>query len=110
MLKAALNFAHDEGAVTNREAWGRRLKPFRAVDAARVRYLTVAQPQRLLHSAAADADFAALLPAALETGCKVAVGQACTQAPHDTHSCARPRLPDRRRRTRPDLKVCESGD
>jgi hypothetical protein len=42
MLKAALNHAYDEGHVVNRDAWGRKLKPFRNVDVARVRYLTVA--------------------------------------------------------------------
>jgi len=29
MLKAALNHAYDEGHVANRDAWGRKLKPFR---------------------------------------------------------------------------------
>ena len=31
MLKAALNQAYDEGHVANRDAWGRKLKPFRDV-------------------------------------------------------------------------------
>ena len=39
MLKAALNHAFDEGHVDNRDAWGRKLKPFRDVEVARVRYL-----------------------------------------------------------------------
>ena len=39
VLKAALNHAFDEGHVANRDAWGRRLKPFERVEAARVRYL-----------------------------------------------------------------------
>jgi hypothetical protein len=38
-LKAALNHAYDEKHVANNEAWGRRLKPFRDVEVARIRYL-----------------------------------------------------------------------
>jgi integrase len=68
MLKAALNHAYDEGHVANRDAWGRKLKPFRNVEVARVRYLTVAQAERLLN--ACDADFRPLVRAALETGCR----------------------------------------
>jgi integrase len=68
MLKAALNHAYDEGHVVNRDAWGRKLKPFRNVEVARVRYLTVAQAERLLN--ACDADFRPLVRAALETGCR----------------------------------------
>jgi integrase len=68
MLKAALNHAYDEGHVANRDAWGRKLKPFREVEVARVRYLTVAQAERLLN--ACDADFRPLVRAALETGCR----------------------------------------
>ena len=41
LLKAALNHAYDEGHVPNRDAWGRKLKPFREVEVARVRYLSV---------------------------------------------------------------------
>ena len=68
MLKAALNHAYDEGHVENRDAWGRKLKPFRNVDVARVRYLTVAHAERLLNPC--DADFRPLVRAALETGCR----------------------------------------
>jgi len=39
MLKAALNHAYDEGHVSNRDAWGRKLKPFRNVEVARIHYL-----------------------------------------------------------------------
>jgi integrase len=66
MLKAALNHAYDEGHVADRDAWGRKLKPFKGVEAARVRYLTVAQAERLLN--ACDAEFRPLIRAALETG------------------------------------------
>src|SRR5262249_50357419 len=41
MLKAMLNHSYDEGHVSNRDAWGRKLKPFRDVEVARVRYLTI---------------------------------------------------------------------
>ena len=37
-LKAALNHAYDEGHAPSNEAWGRKLKPFRDVEVARVRY------------------------------------------------------------------------
>lgn len=68
MLKAGLNFAFDEGHVSNRDAWGRKLKPFRDVERARVRYLTVAQAERLLN--ACDPKFRGLVRAGLETGCR----------------------------------------
>ena len=68
MLKAALNHAFDEGHVSNRDAWGRKLKPFRDVEVARVHYLDVAQARRLVN--AADPDFRPLVRAALETGCR----------------------------------------
>ncbi len=68
MLKAALNHAYDEGHVGKRDAWGRKLKPFREVEVARVRYLSLAEAQRLLN--ACDADFRPLVRAALETGCR----------------------------------------
>ena len=68
MLKAALNHAYDEGHVANRDAWGRKLKSFKGVEVARVRYLTVAQAERLLN--ACDPDFRPLVRVALETGCR----------------------------------------
>jgi integrase len=68
MLKAGLNHAFDEDHVANRDAWGRKLKPFRNVGGARVRYLTDDEVQRLLNTC--DADFRALVRAALETGCR----------------------------------------
>jgi integrase len=67
-LKATLNHSFDEGHVANRDAWGRKLKPFRDVDVARVRYLTIEEAQRLIN--AADAEFRQLLIAALQTGCR----------------------------------------
>jgi integrase len=67
-LKACLNHAYDDKLVDNRDAWGRRLKPFDNVAVARIRFLTVAEAQRLLN--AADPQFRPLLQAALETGCR----------------------------------------
>ena len=51
MLKAALNYAFDEGHVSNRDAWGRKLKLFRDVEVARVRCLTIAEAKRLVNPA-----------------------------------------------------------
>jgi integrase len=68
MLKAALNHAFDEGHVSNRDAWGRKLKPFRDVEVARTRFLTINEAQRLLN--ACDSHFRPLMRAALETGCR----------------------------------------
>ena len=68
MLKAMLNHAYDEGHVSHRDAWGRKLKPFRDVEMARVRYLTVAEAQRLLN--AWIKSLRPLVRGALETGCR----------------------------------------
>jgi hypothetical protein len=68
MLKAALNHAYDESLVGSREAWDRKLKPFRDVEVARIRYLSVADAQRLIN--ACDIDFRSLVQAALETGAR----------------------------------------
>jgi integrase len=68
MLKAILNHIYDEGHVTSRDAWGRKLKPFKGVDTARVRYLEIAEAQRLLNGC--DIEFRPLVRAALETGAR----------------------------------------
>jgi integrase len=68
ILKAALNHAFDEGHVSNRDAWGRRLKPFKKADAARLRYFTIAEAKRVIN--ACGADFRPLVRAALESGCR----------------------------------------
>ncbi len=70
VLKAALNHAYDAGRAPSNDAWGRRLKPFRKVDAARVRYLTVAEAKRLINAADKDSGFRDLVLAALNTGCR----------------------------------------
>jgi integrase len=67
VLKAALNRAWREGKIPLDEAW-RRVEPFEEVDAARVRYLTVAEAKRLLN--ACDPDFRRLAQAALATGAR----------------------------------------
>jgi len=67
-LKAALNHAYDEGHTPSNEAWGRKLKPFRDVEAARVRYLTVAEAKRLIN--ASDPEFRPLVQGALLTGAR----------------------------------------
>jgi integrase len=68
MLKAMLNHSFDEGHVSRNDAWGRKLKPFRDVEVARIRYLSIAEAQRLIN--ASDADFRPLLRGALETGAR----------------------------------------
>jgi integrase len=67
-LKACLNFAYDDGLVGNRDAWGRRLKPFENVVIARARFLSVTEARRLIN--ACDPEFRPLVQAALETGCR----------------------------------------
>jgi integrase len=67
VLKAALNRAWREGKIPSDEAW-RRVEPFEEADAARVRYLTVAEARRLLN--ACGPDFRRLAQAALATGAR----------------------------------------
>jgi integrase len=68
ILKASLNHAYDERHVISNDAWGRRVKPFRNVEVARIRYLTVEEAKRLLNGC--DPDFRPLVRAALETGAR----------------------------------------
>jgi integrase len=67
ILRAALNHAFREDLVASDAAW-RKVKSFKGVDAARVRYLTVAQARRLVN--ATDPEFRQLVQAALQTGCR----------------------------------------
>jgi integrase len=67
ILRAALNHAFSEGKLISDSAW-RKVKPFKKVDSARVRYLTIAEAMRLVN--ASDAQFRPLLQAALQTGCR----------------------------------------
>jgi integrase len=66
-LKAALNRAWREGQIASDTAW-RRVRPFEQVDAARIRYLTLSQAQRLIN--ACPPDFRLLVQAALTTGAR----------------------------------------
>jgi integrase len=67
ILKAALNRAWREGKISSDEAW-RRVEPFEEADAARVRYLTIAEAKRLMNSC--EPDFRRLVQAALATGAR----------------------------------------
>jgi integrase len=67
ILKAALNRAWRDGRVSSDAAW-RRVQPFENVDAARVRYLTVAEAKRLIN--ASEPAFRLLVHAALATGAR----------------------------------------
>jgi hypothetical protein len=42
ILKAALNHAYDEGHVSHRDEWGRKLKPFKNVEEAHASWPDVA--------------------------------------------------------------------
>jgi integrase len=67
ILIAALNRAWREGKIASDMAW-RRVEPFEQADAARVRYLSIAEAQRLINAAAPD--FRLLVRAALATGAR----------------------------------------
>ena len=68
VLKAALNFAFDEGKVGSNGAWGRQVKRFKSAESKRDRYLEIDEAKRLIN--ASDGDFRALVQAALQTGCR----------------------------------------
>jgi integrase len=67
VLKAALNHAHAEGKVATTDAWA-GVKPYREVDAPKVRYLTDDEARRLVN--AAPDDLRRMVTAALLTGCR----------------------------------------
>jgi len=67
ILKAALNHAFQEGKVASDEPW-RKVKPFRGVDAAVIRYLKPSEAERLVN--ACPEDFRNLVRGALLTGCR----------------------------------------
>jgi integrase len=83
VLKAALNRAWRRGKVPSNTAWA-RVEPFENVDAARARYLTVAEAKRLIN--AADAKFRPLIQAALQTGARY--GELARLQVHDFNSDA----------------------
>ena len=67
ILRAALNHSFTEGKINSDSAW-RKVKPFKKVDVARIRYLTIAEAQRLVN--ASNPEFRPLVQAALQTGCR----------------------------------------
>jgi integrase len=67
VLKAALNHAWKAGHVASDDAW-RRVRPFKSVETARVRYLSQAECNRLVN--ACKPDFRNLVRGALLTGCR----------------------------------------
>jgi integrase len=67
VLKAALNHALTQGALDDDSSW-RFVKPFRGVDAPRIRHLSVEECTRLIK--ACEKDFRHLVRAALLTGCR----------------------------------------
>jgi integrase len=67
VMKAALNHAWKSGHVPTDDAW-RRVKPFRGVETARVRYLSDAECVRLVN--ACKLTFRNLVRGALVTGCR----------------------------------------
>jgi integrase len=67
VLKAALNHAWKAGHVASDDAW-RRVRPFKAVETARVRYLSEAECTRLVN--ACEPAFRNLVCGALLTGCR----------------------------------------
>ena len=66
-LRSALNHAFRERMASSDLAW-RTIKPFRNVDAARIRYLKVAEAKRLIN--ASDREFRPVVQAALATGAR----------------------------------------
>lgn len=67
ILRAALNQAFRDGKVASDVPW-RTVKPFRGVDAPRLRYFTKDEVTRLINSA--QGNFRDLVRAALHTGCR----------------------------------------
>jgi integrase len=67
MLKAALNRAFHADRVCSDSAW-RKVKPFKKVDEAVVRYLSAAEARRLVR--ACPEDFRKLVQGALLSGCR----------------------------------------
>lgn len=81
IFKAALNMAWRDGKVVSDAAW-RRVEPFAGVDAARIRYLQIAEATRIIN--AADGDFRALVQGALLTGARY--GELCRLRVSDFNS------------------------
>jgi integrase len=67
VLRGALNYAFREGKVPSDLEW-RRVRPFKATEAARIRYLKIAEAKRLINGC--QGEFRRLVQAALTTGCR----------------------------------------
>jgi len=67
ILRAALNRAFKDEQIDSNAAWS-KVTPFQRVDAARIRYLNVAEAKRLTN--ASDPEFRPLVEAALQTGAR----------------------------------------
>jgi len=67
VLKAALNFAHENRKITSKEAW-EAVKPFRKVDVPKVRFLATDEVTTLIP--ACEPQFRKLVKGALLTGCR----------------------------------------
>jgi integrase len=78
ILRAALNHAFRDGKIESDLAW-RKVKPFRAVDAARLRYLSIPEAKRLIN--ACDPALRPLVQAALQTGARY--GELCALTVED---------------------------
>jgi integrase len=83
ILKAILNYAFHHGYVESDQAW-RRLKPYRGVENAKIRYITEADCKRLINACAPD--FRPLVQAALYTGCRYGELTAMRVADYNTDS------------------------
>ena len=66
-LKAALNYAYQHDMGGNRAVWD-KVKPYKNVDAPRIRFIATKQVKALID--AADPDFAPMIKAAIYTGCR----------------------------------------
>ncbi len=67
ILKAALNYAYERGNIKSADEW-RRVKPFREVDAPKIRHLSEDDCARILN--ACSHDLRDLVMGALQTGCR----------------------------------------
>ncbi|HLY07352.1 MAG TPA: site-specific integrase [Rhizomicrobium sp.] len=67
ILRAALNLAFRQGTIASDSAW-RRVQPFKEVDAARVRYLSIDETKRVVNGS--EKKFRLLVQGALHTGAR----------------------------------------
>jgi integrase len=81
ILKAALNQAFENGRVASDSAW-RKVKRFKGVDMARLRYLTMAEAKHLINTT--DSDFRKLVQGALQSGARY--GQLAELVVSDFHA------------------------